>query len=944
MLIWHRDRFAALPAENKNGNAYVGAASPEKIEMGECSNASTYYGSSDGTSSQDEAQRSDGGLDGTRQEDSSPASFVERTRPADPASPASIRGRRDNAASSVSSLATMLPTAPPASPSGGHAPPASGVGVDPRLANHGASSRAVVLGLLHDLLQALPTANIDQVLASLEPIRRHSGSGGGGLTDTVRLSQLSEASHGNPASSDDFLQRRGSNEECGVELGTAGGNGQRESARPSSVPPKGQRERSSATSVKSADSEAGARRRSSVSSASDREGKAAVASCWRPGRKDGGVGNLPPLPSSLSRSRRPSRGEATPQGRRVGAPKCYETRPVADCLQSRLVSFGRRQKSDEEGTRSPRGSVSQRSLCESKRGAAGEGATKKKSAVQGQNDGAVKKDNRKAKGQPEGNSGNGDDRLPSAGTAPMTAKEIVEKHAEDLREWLGWAVSLGYVPGLYSSAAAQMGTGDRFANSAARHPFLVHLASPNANQGPQDASPGPLGLPFQQVAGVECGPAGDVLSAGLPAAAGARVGAPRRNLGASDASADMGRAQPPNATASSPGKGQVNTVHAEADVSQGLRAARSRSILETLTADREGNASPHSQLPRPKETTALRLQARGVARPVPLFLAAAEASGTEQASSRSDDDSSGPQVTTPLPPIEEEGEDIDVISLPQKLMPVTPKHLLQTPRPAWLKGTPTAAQAAAECRAASAALRQAALEELSRTTPTARDGQNPEARAGDAEDVSPRQHLEETGKTNNACWSGMGFKACGARCATGEPEDSEGSDDASTPRPVPASAVTLEELFPQIKSQRQSCIANFWKLLCSSPGSGTVFSRQPGPLPHHKAPDVFLFFDPGQPGMAPLSRVPPHDYLSRVDGARAHIPHPAEEPYPFVAAPCHPVGFPLTPSYVPLNGNGVLLPADYRIAPFYAYGGPAGADKFIPPASTLAPVHEGATA
>lgn len=40
----------------------------------------------------------------------------------------------------------------------------------------GAEGRAVVLGLLHDLLESLPTANVEDVLGSLEPIKNFSGA------------------------------------------------------------------------------------------------------------------------------------------------------------------------------------------------------------------------------------------------------------------------------------------------------------------------------------------------------------------------------------------------------------------------------------------------------------------------------------------------------------------------------------------------------------------------------------------------------------------------------------------------------------------------------------------------------------------------------------------------------------------------------------------------
>ncbi|EPR60215.1 hypothetical protein TGGT1_214880 [Toxoplasma gondii GT1] len=904
---WNGTPLTGVPRALKSaGRAHGGeCSSGENVEMGECSNTSTCYWSSDGSMSLDETQKSDG-LEGSRQGDDSPSVLLlERGQPL-----SSLFSMQDHAENerfpSTFSLATKPSGATVASSAGENFPSV----VTPGLRAPGTNSRDVVLGLLNEFLQSLPTANIDEVLKSLEPIRRHAESSRGSFTDSVS-EDASKALFSGKGASD-----KG---KYGQKLDAKGGKEQHETGQISFL--KGQR--SSATSLNTAAALSGGRRRSSVSSASEREGKMHESSDRRIVRKEGNTVKTPPLPSSARRPRRPARGERPPlEGKRAAAAKRSETEAQSGSQQQRLFSFGCQQKDEEEGPRSPPGSVSQRSVAEARKGLVDEKALKNKSESPGQSGNAQvgaypreTKDRKTEDDQHACNSVNGDGTGRSVSQfTEMRAKELVAKQTEDLREWLGWAGSLGYVPGLYSSAVA--GIGDASSLLAAGN----HVALAQGNCRPSGLSPGGCRGVSQHVA--ESPDCGFTLNPSL----------------------DLSARSPSSAASSVffPGKGGFE-VSLGSDASQGLQGTYSGSHLKTVAVGGGEKGGPHSHQPPAKGTAGLGPQARGVAPPDPLYIAVGESSSAQgQPSSRTDGEKSDQQVAMPLTQIDEEtGEDIDVIALPQKLLPVTPKHLLQTPRPAWLKGTPTAAQAAADCQAASAALRQAAIAELSRTTPRA--GQKSEVTEDSHTDrdsqglrCPSRRQEPEAGKKGNACWSGSAL--CGIdRSSIAETD--QGSELAETARPVSVSAVTLDELFPQrTKSEKHSCTMALWRSLCSSPDVGAVFSRNPAPLVRRRVPDVFMVFDPEQSGTTPLSRLSHRKLPAGVFGPPGHMNY-AREPLQFLPDPLHPVAFPSTHSYVPLNNQILMSPEGFGVAPCYPYGG-AEADAYMNTASALSQSHK----
>ncbi|KEP62747.1 UNVERIFIED_CONTAM: hypothetical protein HHA_214880 [Hammondia hammondi] len=908
---WNGTPLAGVPRALKSaGHAHGGeCSSGENVEMGECSNTSTCYWSSDGSMSLDEAQKSDG-LEGSRQGDDSPSVLLlERGQPL--SSLFSMHDRAENERfPSTLSLATKPPGATLASSAGENFPSV----VPPGLRAPKTNSRDVVLGLLNEFLQSLPTANIDEVLKSLEPIRRHAESSGGPLTDSVS-EDASEAL---------FCGSGASNKgKCGQKLDAKGGKEQQETGPFSLL--KGQR--SSATPLNTAAASSGGRRRPSVSSASEREGKTHESSDRRIVRKEVNTANTPPLPSSARRPRRLARGERPPlEGKRAAAAKRSETEAQSGSLQQRLFSFGPQQKGEEEGPRSPPSSVSQRSVAEAKKGLVNEKAIKNKGESPGQSEntqvGACPRETKDGKTEEDQRAcrsvnGDGTGRSYSEVTE-MRAKKLVEKQTKDLREWLGWAGSLGYVPGLYSSAVG--GIGDASSLLAAGN----HVSLAQGNHRPSGLPPAGCRGVSQQVAE----------SPGY-------VFTPNPSL-------DLTARSPSSAasSASFPGKGGFD-VSLGSDASQGLQGTYSGSHLKTVVVGGGEKEGPHSHQPPAKGTAGLGPQARGVAPPGPLYIAVGESSSAQdQPSSRTDGEKSDQQVAMPLTQNDEEaGEDIDVIALPQKLLPVTPKHLLQTPRPAWLKGTPTAAQAAADCQAASAALRQAAIEELSRTTPRA--GQQPEATeeaqtARDSEGLlcPSRRQETEAGKKGDACWSGSALCGIG-RSSIAETDQLEGSELSETARPVSASAVTLDELFPQrTKSEKQSCTMALWRSLCSSPDVGAVFSRNPAPLLRRRVPDVFMVFDPEQSGTTPLSRLSHRELPVGIFGTPGQMNY-AREPLQFLPDPLHPIAFPSTHSYVPLNNQILVSPEGFGVAPCYPYGGPE-AEECMYTASALSPAHKDA--
>ncbi|PFH37068.1 hypothetical protein BESB_035260 [Besnoitia besnoiti] len=696
----------------------------------------------------------------------------------------------------------------------GHVSPASSVenGGEQRQSSgrsHGAKNRAVVLGLLNDLLQALPTANVDEVLESLEPLRRLSTGENAFAREESRVSsRLSEASLGSRTCSNKAsLQRRGSKQEAGAGVVA---QGRREGAEKGTAARSAARAQPRRRSVSSRDSDvaAGSQRKQSLSNTADQEGKTG-GPVSRLTRRFGSVASLPPL--AVSRHS-PGGGELPSEARREGGlskPRVSLSPPAFG--EPLLAPAGGPGKGAEVvETPLPTFSAARRSSVESQTDVFGRDSLRESTGAHSVRDVAPtlavsqtpeslrsKEAERDEKaGAPSLTSG-----ASSPGSRTLEAKFLLEQRAEDLQDWLAWAGSYGYVPGLYCTAAVQGGAIDAPAAFAAPGALSRKcLTAPTVGRAVRSPS------------------VSETLRAEkLP---------------------ELSRMRPPYSPHLLPGSGgRGRSASLDSGTSRTF-ARPSRGVsLEAPRLEKESKESRPVQLLQARENGASCLLSRRVAPPAPLFTAVAETADASAPAYRAalTDDSYRNSTTLSFSPEEEEdGEDIDIIALPRKRMPITPQHFLQTPRPAWLKGSSQAAKAAVERRAATAAARQEALE-------AARLGDRA-VMASASESVNSAAAQEASVDVDRALSS--------LRQETDIPDTARSMSLVSAP--------TFNELFfPRTAdSETQTCISDFWKALPSPTDVAHVFSRTRRLL-RRNVPDVFVCSGPEKLSNTRSASLPP---------------------------------------------------------------------------------------
>ncbi|PHJ17847.1 hypothetical protein CSUI_008328 [Cystoisospora suis] len=463
--------------------------------------------------------------------------------------------------------------------------------------------------------------------------------------------------------------------------------------------------------------------------------------------------------------------------------------------------------------------------------------------------------------------------------AGMRAFTTIEKGMADMRDWLAWANSFGYVPGLYSSQhlenyaqgvpVSHMMTTGGFRSNTPPPGTQVVTANMQPTTPTGHATP-PLSnfVSLQSLKQQEQGLFQEVQAfltkrsrhTPYPSMGGPLDGTTKGGSG------ELGHKEQ---------NGKVVTTQNGAIEARGLTSDRgvegvSSRLKESHTAQ-EGGSDDIASLPDGR----LAVETEGRETLGQATTKAPESTTRSQPTPKADTRRGCPP---PLKPVFDdvsqlgdendvtggEGDDfeeetsyqdgITVVALPERRMPVTPQHLLQTPRPAVLKGSQSPSAGGSFSSSASITGDAAADEELDR----AGGGSVQDARF-DADSPGNRQQKDGVDKANGGLVAEETvLDGEGERTPTeaGEQPDEQqwlpeqlaaDDEDSCSVYGVPlhlTTAVSLDELFPDsMNAGTQTSVSDFWTRLGTPRGASFVFSRNRR-LPHScrsGPPEVFLY-------------------------------------------------------------------------------------------------------